>query len=65
MTLEGFFDSRLKFDGSSTYTTDGIRGYLAQQLVNEQCGYNFHTAIIAADKYLMDLIQKGFALKSN
>ena len=56
MLLKEFFESKLKFDRGVNYTVDGIRDYLAQELVKAQCGYDILRATVAADQYLVGLL---------
>jgi hypothetical protein len=58
MTLKQFFESRLKFDRGATYEIEGIRGYLAQELVKAQTGYDILRATLAADQYLVGVLQE-------
>jgi hypothetical protein len=58
MLLKEFFEAKREFDRGATYEIEGIRGYLAQELVKAQLGYDILRATVAADQYLVGVLRE-------
>lgn len=59
MDLKAFFQSRLvKLDRQGNYSLEGVRGFLAQELADQRCGYDIRRAHEAAEEYLVGVLME-------